>query len=82
MKLKLAKSFKDDLEFSLKEFNFEDSEYAVCEVIIFPVLKEVYRHYRDEFTLWSHKTITYDEKISGMPDYILAKRSPLGKEIF
>jgi len=74
--------FKEELEFSLKEFMFEESEYAVCETIIFPVLKEVYRSYREKFTLWSHKAIAYDEKLSGVPDYILAKRSPLGKEIF
>ncbi|NET54837.1 MAG: hypothetical protein F6K47_01095 [Symploca sp. SIO2E6] len=74
--------FKEELAFSLREFVFEESEYAVCETIIFPVLREVYRGYRKEFTLWSHKAITYDEKLSGIPDYILAKRSPLGKEIF
>lgn len=80
--VKLRDYFKEELEFSLREFVFEESEYAVCETIIFPVLREVYRNYRDEFTLWSHKAIAYDEKLSGTPDYILAKRSPLGKEIF
>ncbi|HAA31746.1 MAG TPA: hypothetical protein DCE56_33675, partial [Cyanobacteria bacterium UBA8553] len=78
----IRESFKEDLEFSLKEFTFAESEYAVCETIIFPVLKEVYRNYRDKFTLWSHKPLTYDEKLSGVPDYILAQRSPLGKEVF
>ena len=80
--INLRDYFKEELEFSLKEFMFEESEYAVCETIIFPVLKEVYRSYREKFTLWSHKAIAYDEKLSGVPDYILAKRSPLGKEIF
>ncbi|WP_324632354.1 hypothetical protein [Phormidium sp. CCY1219] len=61
---------------------FYESEYAVCETIIFPNLKEVYRNYREKFTLWSHKTIVYDENLCGMPDYLLAKRSPLGKEVF
>jgi len=74
--------FKEELAFSLREFVFEESEYAVCETIIFPVLREVYRSYRNKFTLWSHKAIAYDEKLSGIPDYILAKRSPLGKEVF
>ncbi|MGK7872652.1 MAG: hypothetical protein AB4426_04865 [Xenococcaceae cyanobacterium] len=80
--ISIRDSFKEDLEFCLREFTFEESEYAICETIIFPILKEVYRDYRDKFTLWSHKTITYDEKLSGTPDYILAKRSPLGKQIF
>jgi hypothetical protein len=75
-------SFQEELEFCLREFVVEESEYAVCETIIFPVLKEVYRTYRKKFTLWSHKSINYNEKLSGIPDYILAKRSPLGKEVF
>ncbi|MEQ9621910.1 hypothetical protein [Coleofasciculus chthonoplastes] len=66
----------------MKELTFEESEYAICETIIFPVLKELYRLYRDKFTLWSHKSLIYNEKLSGVPDYIIAKRSPLGKEIF
>lgn len=74
--------FKEDLEFSQREFTFEDSEYAICEAVIFPILKEIYRNYRDSFTLWSHKGLTYDEKLYGVPDYLVAKKSPLGKEVF
>ena len=75
-------AFREELEFCLREFAFEESEAAVCETIIFPVLKEAYRNYRDRFALWSHKAIAYDEQLSGTPDYILAKRSPLGKQVF
>jgi hypothetical protein len=78
----VRESFREDLEFCLRELTFEESDYAVCETIIFPVLKEIYRLYRDKFTLWSHKSLIYNKKLSGMPDYIIAKRSPLGKEIF
>jgi hypothetical protein len=78
----VRESFRDDLEFCLRELTFEESDYAICETIIFPVLKELYRLYRDEFTLWSHKSLIYNEKLSDVPDYIIAKRSPLGKEIF
>ncbi|NET83861.1 MAG: hypothetical protein F6J94_18615 [Moorea sp. SIO1F2] len=78
----IREAFKEDLEFCLREFTVEESEYAICETIIFPLLKEVYRQYRDKFTLWSHKPITYDQQLTGIPDYILAKRSPLGKQIF
>ncbi len=80
--INIRESFRDDLEFCMQELTFEESEYAVCETIIFPVLKELYRLYRDKFTLWSHKSLIYNEKLSGVPDYIIAKRSPLGKEIF
>ena len=30
----------------------------------------------------SHESLTYDENLSGFPEYILAKRSPLGKVVF
>ena len=32
--------------------------------------------------MWSHESLTYDENLSGFPEYILAKRSPLGKVVF
>ena len=75
-------SFQEDLEFSVREFSFEDSEYGVCETLIFPILKEVYRSHRSQLTLWSHKPLNYDEKLCGVPDYMVASRSPLGKRIF
>ena len=78
----IRESFIEELNFSLKEFNYTESEYAICEAIIFPILKELYRSYRDKFTLWSHKALVYDEKLSGIPDYLLAKKSALGKEVF
>lgn len=74
--------FIEELTFSLREFNYNESEYAICEAIIFPVLKELYRNYREKFTLWSHKAFVYNEKLSGIPDYLLAKKSALGKEVF
>jgi hypothetical protein len=41
----------------------------------------VYRQHYQRLTLWSHKTITYDEQLTGIPDYMVAKRSPLGKVV-
>jgi hypothetical protein len=80
--LEISDVFREDLAFTLKAFNVNESEYGVCEAVIFPILKTVYRHYYDAFVLWSHKTLTYDSNLTGIPDYILASRSPLGKEIF
>ncbi len=80
--INIRDTFREDLEFSQREFTFGDSEYAICEAVIFPILKEIYRTYRDNFTLWSHKGLTYDERLCGVPDYLVAKKSPLGKEVF
>jgi len=74
--------FREDLQTVMREGVVDNSEYAICENLIYPVLKEIWKRYSSKFTLWSHQSLTYDEKLSGYPEYILAKRSPLGKVVF
>ncbi len=74
--------FREDLETVMREGVVDNSEFAICENLIYPVLKEVWKKYSSKFTLWSHESLNYDEKLSGFPEYILAKRSPLGKVVF
>ena len=74
--------FREDLEFTMREGVVYNSEFAVCENLIYPVLKEVWKHYYSGFVLWSHQSLTYDQYLSGFPEYILAKRSSLGKVVF
>lgn len=78
----ISPGFREELELILNEGVFDNSEIALCETIIFPVLKEVWKVYRSKFLLWSHQTLIHDEKLCGVPDYILAKRSPLGTVVF
>ncbi len=74
--------FKEDLETTMRDGIVDNSEFAICENLIYPVLKEVWKCYRSKFILWSHQSLNYDEKLSGFPEYILAKKSPLGKVVF
>lgn len=74
--------FREDLEFMMDEGVVDNSEYAICENLIYPVLKQVWKSYSKSFILWSHQSLNYDETLSGFPEYILAKRSELGKLIF
>jgi hypothetical protein len=74
--------FREDLATVMREGVVDNSEFAICENLIYPVLKEVWKRYSSQFTLWSHHSLNYDEKLSGFPEYILAKRSPLGKVVF
>ncbi|MEG3954024.1 hypothetical protein [Microcoleus sp. herbarium2] len=74
--------FRNELELIFNDGVFDNSETAICENIIYPVLKEVWKNYRSNFLLWSHQTLVYNENLSGIPDYILAKRSPLGTVVF
>lgn len=71
--------FREDLESFIRDGIVDNSEYAICENLLWPILKEVWKSYKDKFLLWSHEVFKYNDQLSGVPDYILAKRSPLGK---
>lgn len=78
----ISNYFREDLELMMRDAVVDNSEFAICENLIYPVIKEVWKIYRQHFILWSHQSLNYDEKLSGFPEYILAKRSPLGKVVF
>ncbi len=82
VKFNIPDYFREDLEFTMREGAVDCSEFAICENLISPVLKQVWKLYSSKFILWSHYSLNYDEKLSGFPEYILAKRSPLGKVVF
>ena len=58
------------------------SEGSRTQTVISPILQEVYQNYHESLTLWIERTLTYDAKLSGTPDYLLAAKSPLGKSVF
>ena len=70
--------FLQEFEFSRQHFDIYASEATRCEVIIFPILREVYKRYADTYALWIKKSIVYDETLSGTPDYFVATKSELG----
>jgi len=74
--------FREDLNEVMEDGVVSNSEFAICENLIYPVLKEVWKKYKTKLTIWSHQSFNYDEKLSGFPEYIIAKRSPLGKVVF
>ena len=73
-----SEHFLQEFEFCMQHINVFASETSRCEVVIFPVLKEIYKGYTDHYTLWSGKPLTYDETLRGTPDYFIATRSELG----
>jgi hypothetical protein len=50
--------------------------------LIYPILKEIWKHYYSQFIVWSHQFLSSDANLSGFPEYIVAQRSPLGKIVF
>jgi len=75
----ISQAFLDDFNFVREHIDTRVSESSICENIIYPILKEVYKKYADDFALWSHKTVEYDSELTGAPDYLLATKSELGK---
>ncbi len=74
--------FREDLELMMGDGVVDNSKFAICENLIYPILKEVWKTYGQDFILWSHQSLSCNEQLSGFPEYILAKRSPLGKVVF
>ncbi len=74
----LSEEFRSELAFTLSEVAFEASESAACETLIYPLLRAVWKPIHDVLTLWSHQPVVYDDDLCGVPDYFIARRSPLG----
>ena len=70
--------FLQEFRFTMQNINVFSSEASRCEAIIFPVLREVYKAYADNYALWIREPIIYDETLSGTPDYLIATKSELG----
>lgn len=75
----IPKTFIEEFTFNQKNLDVFSSEASRCEIIIFPILREVYKKYYQKISLWVQKPITYNEKLNGTPDYMISKRSKLGK---
>jgi hypothetical protein len=69
---------KEDLRFTFDYIAYDVSEAAIGENLIYPVLKAAWKPYADILALWSHQAIGYNETLSGIPDYLISKRSELG----
>jgi hypothetical protein len=73
--------FVRELEFDRENFDVFGSEASRCESIIYPILREACKGFIRDYSLWSHKSIAVDDILTGTPDYIIAKRSELGKNV-
>ncbi|HEY9596890.1 MAG TPA: hypothetical protein V6D33_04410 [Cyanophyceae cyanobacterium] len=79
--LKPSDQFRQEFEFNQENIDVFTSEASRCENVIYPILREVYKSFAHKYTLWSHKSISYDNKLTGTPDYLISTKSELGKTI-
>ncbi|MGI8884971.1 MAG: hypothetical protein ACR2IA_12090 [Pyrinomonadaceae bacterium] len=73
--------FLQEFNFTLENIPVFTSEGARTEAVIFPILREVYKDYSDKYVLWIQKSFSYDARLNGTPDYLIATKSPLGKTV-
>ncbi len=73
--------FLHDFELAQESIDVLASESARCHALIYPILWECYKAYIEDYALWIGKSITYDETLTGTPDYFVSTRSPLGKRV-
>jgi hypothetical protein len=76
--VRVDERFQDDLTFSLQNIAVRMSEASICEFLISPVLREVWRPYCDSLSIWSHVPFGAEDPLLGVPDYFFSRRSPLG----
>ena len=43
------------------------------------MLREIWKLYKMDLLLWSHQPLNYDQNLCDIPDYMVARRSPMGK---
>lgn len=77
----IPENFLSEFEFNIKNLDVFSSEGSRCEFVILPVLREAYKNHVEQFVLWVQKPIRYDKILNGIPDYMVSKRSKLGKTI-
>ena len=73
--------FLDEWNFSQKHLHIHVSEAAIGEWVLAPILREAYKKHVAQLAFWSHKSIRYDKRLSGAPDYMFAAKSNLGKVV-
>lgn len=74
-------SFQNEFEFNRENIDVYTSEASRTELVITPILREVYKRYHEQYSFWIQKSIAYNDRLSGTPDYIIATRSALGKTV-
>lgn len=79
--LKPSEQFIQEFEFNEQNIDVFTSEASRCENVIYPILREVYKPFVSQYALWSHKSITYDNQLTGTPDYLFSTKSELGKTV-
>lgn len=81
MNVTVPQALIEEFEFNKENIDVFASEAARSELIISPLLRAVYKNHSQHYSFWIQKPISFNTALSGTPDYIFSKRSPLGKTV-
>src|SRR5581483_7965321 len=73
--------FLVEFRFNNDYFDLYTTEGTRSELIITPVLREVFKSYAEHCALWIQRPLSFRDALSGTPDYLVSKRSALGKTV-
>ena len=73
--------FREEFDFNQRNIDVFSSEAARTELVITPILREVYKNFHEHYSIWIQKAMIYNDKLNGTPDYLIATRSALGKTV-
>ena len=73
--------FREELAFNLRMLPIGRSEIGSGEILLFPILREVWKPYSKELALFTHEGLTFDDDLTGTPDYFVCKVSEFGQTI-
>lgn len=79
--VQLSEYFVKDFGFCKENMDAFSSDASRREVVISPILREVYKQYYTKYSFWIQKSISYDDILCGTPDYIFSEKSELGKTV-
>ena len=73
--------FRGELAFNFRTLPVGRSGIGSGEILLFPILREVWKHCADELALFTHEGLTFDDDLTGTPDYFVCKISEFGRLI-
>jgi len=72
--------FRAELDLSLNYLTpGRSSEIGCGEILLFPILREVWKPYREELSLFTHESLEFDDDLCGTPDYFVCKVTEFGR---
>ncbi|MEN9610053.1 MAG: hypothetical protein RLZZ628_867 [Bacteroidota bacterium] len=68
----------EDIDFTLNNVDYNASEIAICESLIYPVLVQLWKPFLDTLVLHSHRSWQVEGELTGIPDYLISAASKYG----